>query len=135
MKKIKMILTSLFVFTMAISVSSCGTEDIIEMFQDEYYIVLDEISSNLVNPETNESLNSAIYNEFAFDKGGKSQSLGKSDIAPLEAFEKSCENIKASLQQAYNGKMPSGGWITYVFSLRKDSPTGSVQMTKQITIQ
>lgn len=135
MKKIKAFLMSLLTLTMSMSFSSCGTDDIVELFQDEYFIVLDEVATNIVNPETGESLASVIYEDFTFDKGGKSQSLGKSDIAPLDAFEKSCEIIRKSLEEVYSANLPEGGWISFTLSLRKDSPNGDVEMTEHIYIQ
>lgn len=116
--------------------SSCSSEDVMDtiMGNDEYFIVLDDVSSNLIDA-SGKSLDQAIYDEFQFDKGGKSQSLGKSDAAPIKVFEESCSNIQSALQTAYNGKMPEGGWITYNFSLRKDSSTGKIQLEKSITIK
>lgn len=135
MKKVKMFLMSLMTLFVVGSITGCA--DDIEDFikgNDEYYIVLDDVDTNLVDASGN-SLKQALYDAFKFDKGGKSQSLGKSDAAPLKVFEQSCENLKNAMQAELNGKLPEGGYVAYTFSLRKDSSTGSVQMTRTITIR
>lgn len=137
MRKIKMILMSLMTFVVCSLTTSCSTDDVIDtiMGNDEYFIVLDDVDTNLVDSTTGASLKQSLYDAFKFDKGGKSQSLGKSEAAPLKIFEQSCENLKNALQSEFNGKLPSGGYVAYTFSLRKDSSNGKVQLTKTITIR
>ena len=136
MRKLKMILMSLMTFFVCGLATSCA-DDVVDaiMGNDEYFIVLDNVDTNLVDSTTGASLKQSLYDAFKFDKGGKSQSLGKSDAAPLKIFEQSCENLKNALQADFNGKLPSGGYVAYTFSLRKDSSSGSVQLTKTITIR
>ena len=136
MKKIKLILMSLMTFFVCGLTTSCA-DDVVDaiMGNDEYFIVLDEVDTNLVDATTGTSLSQSLYNAFQFDKGGKSQSLGKADAAPIKVFEQSCDNLKSALQAEFNGKLPSGGYVAYIFSLRKDSSSGNVQMTKTITIR
>lgn len=116
--------------------SSCSSGNVIDelMGKDEYYIVLDKVSTNLIDDSGN-YLDQTFFDSFKFENGKKYQSLGKFDIAPVEVFEKSCSNIQQAYQTAYNGKLPEGGYITFVLSLRKDSQTGKVQMTKSVTIR
>lgn len=135
MKKIKMLLMSLMALFMCASNTGCA-DDVVDaiMGNDEYFIALDEVETNLVDASGN-NLAQSFYNAFMFDKGGKSQSLGKSDAAPIKVFEQSCESIKNSLQTELNGNLPEGGYVSYTFSLRKDSSSGKVEMTKTITIR
>lgn len=135
MKKVKLFLMSLMTLFVFGSITSCG-DDVVDaiMGNDEYFIALDEVDTNLVDASGN-SLKQSLYDAFTFDKGGKSQSLGKSDAAPLKAFEQSCENIESAMQAELKGKLPEGGYVAYTFSLRKGSSSGSVQMTRTITIR
>lgn len=132
MEKVKMFLMSIMALFVCGLTTGCSTDDILGY--DEYFIVLDEVDSNLHDTSGN-SLSISLYEAFQFEKGGKSQSLGKDDIAPLEVFEQSCENIKNTLQMEFNGKLPEGGYVAYTFSLRKDSSNGNVEMTKTIMIR
>lgn len=135
MKKIKLLLMSLMTLFVWASNTGCA-DDVVDaiMGNDEYFIALDEVNTNLVDASGN-NLAQSFYDAFMFDKGGKSQSLGKSDAAPIKAFEQSCENIKNLLQTELNGNLPEGGYVSYTFSLRKDSSSGNVEMTKTITIR
>lgn len=136
MKRLKFILMSVFAMLAMTTVFTSCTKDIIEdiMGKDEYYIVLDNVDTNIIDKEGN-LLSQTIYDNFKFDKGGKSQSLGKADAAPLEVFKKSCKNIESSLQSAWNGNIPQNGYITYNFSLRKGAPNGDVQMKESVTVR
>lgn len=135
MKKVKMFLMSLMTLFVVGPITGCA-DDVVDaiMGNDEYFIVLDEVSTNLVDASGN-NLAQAYYDAFRFDKGGKSQSLGKSDVAPIKAFEQSCEITRNSMQIEFNGNLPEGGYVSYTFSLRKDSSSGNVEMTKTITIR
>lgn len=137
MRKIRMILMSLMTFFVCSLTTSCSTDDVVDaiMGNDEYFIVLDDVDTNLIDSSTGSSLKQSLYEAFKFDKGGKSQSLGKSDAAPLKVFEQSCENLKNALQAELNGKLPENGYVAYTFTLRKGSSSGQVQMTRTITIR
>ncbi len=115
--------------------TSC-TKDIVEdiMGLEEYYITLDNVSTNLLDANGND-LTQAIYDDFKFEKGGKSQSMGKAKDIPYDVFEKSVNAAKDALQQAYKGNMPQGGWIRCEFSLRAGSAKGVKLTSKTIIIQ
>lgn len=137
MKKTKFFLMSLLALVMCGLITSCNPVDDL-LGYEEYFIVLDDVYSNLINSETGESLEPALYDEFKFDQiGSKSQSLGKlkSEEIAKEAFELSCSNIEASYKAAYNGVLPEGGYIKYQLSLRMQSATGFKVDSKTITIQ
>ncbi len=136
MKNLKsFFLMAVLMLTATTMFTSCSNEEIIEdlIGVDEYYMVLDEVHTNLVD-ENGKTLTQALYDAFV-SENGKSQSLGKSTAAPLDAFEKSCKNFESALQTALSGNLPQNGYISYKFSLRKDSPTGRIQMQKTVTIR
>lgn len=137
MKKINLFLMTLLTFTMSMFCSSCGTDDVVDAIldKDKYFIVLEDVSTNLIDEKGN-SIDQTLFNDFVFDNGQKNIYLGEALEAPLGAFEQSCENFRKALQARFDaqGGLPQDGWIVYSFTLRKDSPQGSVQSTKDITI-
>ena len=136
MKKNKLFLMSLMTLFVCGLTTSCA-DDVVDaiMGNDEYFIVLDEVDTNLVDAATGTSLSQSLYDAFQFEKGGKSQSLGKANAAPIKVFEQSCENLKNAFQAEFNGKLPENGYVAYTFSLRKDSSSGKVEMTRTINIR
>lgn len=135
MKKIKFILSFLTLILGMLN-SSCNSGDAIAELvgKDEYFIVLDKASTNLTDA-TGTNLGQTFYDSFKFENGKKYQSLGHSYSVPKKVFEESCNNIQKAYQAAYNGKLPEGGYITFVLSLRKDPYIAEVEMTKSITIR
>lgn len=129
MKKIKVVFMALLAIVLPIVCSSCEGES-----SDEYFVVLDEVSSNVVSSETGESFAVLLYEIFEFDGGGKSVSLGECDLAPIEVFEEFCSDWQTLLQEQFYDSLAEDGWITYTFTLRKGSPTGDIQMTKYVHI-
>lgn len=139
MKKVKFFFLSLMTMVMCGMTTSCNPADIVEEVMDynEYFIVLDNVESNLMDTSGN-SLAQAIFDEFKFDQSGaKSQSLGKlkSDDVAKESFQKSCSVIEDAYKAAYNGIIPQGGYIKYNMSLRVHSADGGKLDWKTITIQ
>lgn len=139
MKKVKFFFLSLMTMVMCGMTTSCNPADIVEEVMDynEYFIVLDNVESNLMDTSGN-SLAQAIFDEFKFDQSGtKSQSLGKlkSDDVAKESFQKSCSVIEEAYKAAYNGVLPQGGYIKYNMSLRVHSADGGKLDWKTITIQ
>lgn len=140
MKKIKVLMMSLFAFAMTFGFSSCNSivEDI--MGVEEYFMVLDGVETNLINVETGESLKQAYYDAVALDKekdGIKYVSLGKTkDInEAISAFYKSCEATKKSLQETYGKQIPKGGFVDYSFSMRSGSYKGDVVANCKSTVR
>ena len=138
MKKVKIFMMSLMTFVMCGLITSCDPNDVVGdiMEWNEYYISLDDVETNLVDAE-GKSLVYAIYQEFKFDKSGaKTQSMGKmSDETAKETFELSCDNIEAAYMAAYEGVMPTNGYIKYYMSLRVHTSDGSKLETRIITIK
>lgn len=142
MKKIKVLMMSLFAFTMTLGFSSCNSvvEDL--MGVEEYFIVLDNVGTNLINAETGESLKQAYYDAFAFQNGKEKDgikygSLGKTkDInEAISTFYKSCEATKKVLQETYGKQIPKGGVIDYSFSMRSGSYKGDVVANCKSTVR
>ena len=142
MKKIKVLMMSLFAFAMTFGFSSCNSivEDI--MGVEEYFIVLDGVETNLINVETGESLKQAYYDAFAFDNGKEKDgikygSLGKDkDVnRAIQNFYKSCELFKNSFQRELGAVLPKGGFVDYTFSMRSGSYKGDVVANCKSTVR
>ena len=113
MKKVKFFFLSLMTMVMCGMTTSCNPADIVEEVMDynEYFITLDYVETNLINPETGDSL------------------------VAKESFEQSCKAIKDAYDAAYAGIMPEGGYIRYYMSLRVHSADGGKLASKTITIE
>lgn len=136
MKKAKFFLMSLMALVMCGFITSCNPADILDY--EEYFIVLDNVETNLIDQATGNSLKQAIWDEFKFTQSGsKSQSLGKlkSEEVAKESFGQSCAVIEDAYETAYDGVMPEGGYIKYYLSLRMQSASGFKVTSKTITIQ
>lgn len=131
MKKLKLFLMTLCASVLCVFFNSCG-EDSVE--KDEYYIVLDEVLSNLAD-EHNNMLCQEIFDTFKFSNGEKYVSLGASTEIPYEVFEEQCDNLRTSLRQAWADKIPAGGYVDYIFSLRMNSPNGASCDSNRISIR
>lgn len=142
MKKIKVLMMSLFAFTMILGFSSCNSvvEDL--MGVEEYFMVLDNVGTNLINAETGENLKQDYYDAFTFQNGKEKDgikyvSLGKTgDINEvISAFYKSCEASQKSLQETHGKQIPEGGVIDYTFSMRSGSYKGDVVANCKSTVR
>ena len=136
MKKAKFFFMSLLALVMCGFITSCNPADILGY--EEYFIVLDNVETNLIDPSTGNSLKQAIWDEFKFaQSGSKNQSLGKlkSEEVAKESFDQSCAVIEDAYETAYNGVMPSGGYIKYYLSLRMQSANGYKVTSKTVTIR
>ena len=142
MKKIKVLMMSLFAFIMTLGFSSCNSvvEDL--MGVEEYFMVLDNVETNLINAETGESLKQAYYDAFAFGNGKEKDgikyvSLGKDkDVNhAIQIFYESCEAMKNSFQREVGKVLPKGGFIDYTFSMRSGSYKGDVVANCKSTVR
>lgn len=141
MKKIKVLMMSLFAFTMTLGFSSCNSivEDL--MGVEEYFMVLDNVETNLLNTE-GENMKQYFWDAFAFDNGKEKDgikyvSLGKDkDVNhAIQIFNESCKLLKNSFQRELGTVLPKGGFIDYTFSMRSGSYKGDVVANCKSTVR
>lgn len=134
MKKAKFFLMSLMALVMCGFITSCNPVELLDA--EEYFIVLDNVETNLIDQTTGNSLKQTIFDNFYFAQSGtQSQSLGKkTEEAAKDTFELTCANVEDSYKSAYNGVMPEGGYIKFNLSLRMQTVDGYKVATKTVTI-
>lgn len=138
-KKVYFLMLTLITMVASLAFSSCSKDDEPKSVEN-YYFVLTSVNTNLVDPNTGQSLAPALKEELIsdssdLDSNGKFH-LGKTtkDRA-LNAFEKSVENYKRAFNEAYAGKnlLPEGGVIDYNFALQTQSGFTVTTSTIRVT--
>lgn len=137
-KKVNFLMLTLIAMVASLAFSSCSKDDEPKSVEN-YYFVLTSVKTNLVDPNTGQSIAPALKEELIsgsadFDSNGKFHMGKTTKDSALNAFEQSVEAYKRSFNEAYAGKnlLPEGGFIDYNFVLQTQS--GSTVTTSTIRV-
>lgn len=131
-KKVFFLMLAIIAMVASLSLNSCSkVDDALEnaAIGEDYYIQLTSVETNLMNPETGESLSKELKNEWI--SANKGDSAGKVSMGKLsydnaiKAFDANIKALTSQFNSLYAEKniLPEGGYIVYNYSLVTKSST------------